>query len=77
MTLSTRLNQSMATDVAAACKMTGVTPSDLAREGLARVLAEFKARKSVRFGAAKESTRIAPGATAARRRKPSTRRAAA
>jgi hypothetical protein len=45
------ISAGVSSDLAAACKATGAAPSDFVREGLARVLAEWKERGSVRFGA--------------------------
>lgn len=50
MTLSTRINKTLAPRVQKAVTGVGVAPSDLVREGLSRVLAEYEQTGSVRFG---------------------------
>lgn len=50
MTLSARISEALERDAQATCEAIGVSPSDLVREGLARVIAEFKTKGFVRFG---------------------------
>ncbi len=66
MTLSTRIHETLSRRISGAVKGAGVSPADLVREGLARVLSEYESTGVVRFGVSARCVSVATDSAASR-----------